>query len=242
MNVLTAPHDGWSEIILNRPERRNAITGPLGVELAAAVEAASADDDVRVIVLRGNDQAFCSGLDLKEFNAEPPPQWLPDFGRIWRSAHRALYNCPKTIVGALERYAINGGAALALSCDLLVTGESAYLQVGEVRQGMAAPYNMAWLRLRHSESAALQIALSGRRFVGRELVRLGIACESVQDDAVTERAHTLAQELASYPPGALARIKAVARRYSTDSGADEWFDRAMQKHPVGRPQRPQRVK
>ena len=240
MNVITARHEGWSEIILNRPERRNAITGPLGEELAAAVQAASDDDAVRVVVLRGNDQAFCSGLDLKDFNADPPPDWLADFGNIWRSVHTAIYRCPKTLIGALERYAINGGAALALSCDLLIAGDGAFLQVGEVRQGMAAPYNIAWLRLRHSESTTVQVALSGRRFHGKELVSLGIAYESVGDDAVTERAQTLAEELASYPPGALARIKGVARRYTTENSAEEWFDRARPTDPAPRP-RPQRV-
>ncbi|MEJ2131382.1 MAG: enoyl-CoA hydratase/isomerase family protein [Gammaproteobacteria bacterium] len=241
MNVITAQHDGWIEIILNRPERRNAITGPLGEELCAAIEGASADDGVRVILLRGNDHAFCSGLDLKEFNADPAPDWFPEFGKIWRSVHKALFQCPKTIVGALERYAINGGAALALSCDLLVAGDSAFLQVGEVRQGMAAPYNLAWLRLRHSETTTMQIALTGRRFLGKELAALGVAYASVHDDEVTERAQTLAEELASYPPGALARIKAVARRYTTESNADEWFDRATPREGGPRP-RPKRVK
>lgn len=175
MTVEVVAHEGWAELILNRPERKNAVTGPLGVELARQVNVLAADDDVRVILLRGAEGAFCSGLDLKEFNADPAPDWLADFARIWRSVHRALFNCTKPIVGALERYAINGGAALALACDLLVVGEEAFLQVGEVQQGMAAPYNIAWLNLRHSEAVAAQIALVGRRLHGRELVGLGAA-------------------------------------------------------------------
>ena len=67
---------------------------------------------------------------------------------------------------ALERFAINGGAAFALAADLLVVGREAYLQVGEIRQGMAAPMNLAWLLARHPASVAEQIALTGRRFVG----------------------------------------------------------------------------
>ena len=240
MNVITEQHDGWTEIVLNRPERRNAITGPMGEELAASIEAASANDQVRVVLLRGNDHSFCSGLDLKEFNADPAPEWMAGFGKIWRSVHKAIFQCPKTIVGALERYAINGGAALALSCDLLIAGDGAFLQVGEVRQGMGAPYNLAWLRLRHSEATTAQVALTGRRFLGKELVGLGIAYASVLDDEVSERAQTLAEELATYPPGALARIKAVTRRYTTESSADEWFDRATAPGSAER-RRPQRV-
>ena len=231
MTVEVVAHEGWAELILNRPERKNAVTGPLGIELARQVNVLAADDDVRVILLRGAEGAFCSGLDLKEFNADPPPDWLSDFAKIWRSVHRALFNCSKPIVGALERYAINGGAALALACDLLVVGEEAFLQVGEVQQGMAAPYNVAWLNLRHSEAVAAQIALVGRRLHGRELVGLGAAYSCVPDEEVVGHATALAEQLAGYPSGALARIKAGLRS-STDISADAMFDRVIQADPL----------
>ena len=224
-------HGRWAEVVLNRPERRNAIDGPLGEGLAAAIERASADDGVQAILLRGADGAFCSGLDLKAFNADPAPDWMPRFASIWRAAHRAIFDCTKPIVAALERYAINGGAALALAADLLVAGETAFLQVGEVRQGMAAPYNMSWLRLRHSENVAAQLTLTGRRFPGSELAALGIAYSAVPDDEVVASARQLVAELATYPDGpdgpdgALARIKALLRAYN-DTSADDWFDRA----------------
>jgi enoyl-CoA hydratase len=229
MSVELIRHAGWAEVVLNRPERRNAINGPLGKALAAAVTEADADDAVRMLLLRGSGGAFCSGLDLKEFNADPAPAWLNDFGAIWRGAHRALFNCSKPIVGALERYAINGGAALAIACDLLVAGEQAYLQVGEVQQGMAAPYNLAWLRLRHSEAVAAQVALVGKRLAGAELKRLGLAFEVVADAEVLPRAMALTEELAGYPPGAAARIKRGLRAFAAgqaDVSADAWFDRA----------------
>ena len=218
-------HEGWAEVVLNRPERRNAIDGALGERLAAAFGRLDADDGVHAVLLRGAGGAFCSGLDLKAFNAEPPPDWLPRFGAIWRSAHKAIYRSRKPIVAAMERYAINGGAALALAADLLVAGKTAFLQVGEVKMGMAAPYNMAWLRLRHGENTAAQIALTGRRFSGGELHRRGIAYAVADDDAVVETARALVVELASYPAGAAQRIKATLRAYN-DTPADAWFDRA----------------
>ena len=237
--VTLATHDGWAEIVLNRPRVKNAIDGPLGQALAAAFTAADADEGVRVVLLRGADGAFCSGLDLKAFNAEPPPPWLAEFAAIWRAAHKSIFDCRKPVVGCLERYAINGGAALALSADLLIAGESAFLQVGEVQQGMAAPYNMAWLRLRHSEALAARIALIGRRYTGTELADLGVAHEAAADEHVLTRSRELAAQLAAYPPGALQRIKAGLRSYNATT-ADEWFDRATSVDPVGR-QAPQRV-
>lgn len=218
-------HGRWAEVILNRPARRNAINGPLGEALAAAIERAGADDGVQAILLRGADGAFCSGLDLKDFAAEPPPDWMPRFAAIWRNAHKTIFECRKPIVAALERFAINGGAALALAADLLVAGETAFLQVGEVKQGMAAPYNTAWLRLRHSENTAAQLTMTGRRFPGNELASLGIAYAAVPDEDVVTAARQLAEELAAYPDGALARIKTLLRAYN-DAAADDWFDRA----------------
>lgn len=231
--VEVISHEHWAEVVLNRPQRRNAIDGPLGEHLAVAVERLDAAEDMQAILLRGADGAFCSGLDIKSFNADPPPTWLPHFNAIWRSAHKALYQCGKPIVAALERYAINGGAALALAADLLIAGKAAFLQVGEVKIGMAAPYNMAWLRLRHSESLVAKLTLTGRRFTGTELGELGIAYAVADDDAVLAEARRLTAELASYPAGAQRRIKATLRAYN-DTPADAWFDRAAKESSTPR--------
>ena len=223
--VERVDHDGWAEVVLNRPARRNAINGPLGERLAETLRAVDATEGVQAVLLRGADGAFCSGLDLKAFNADPAPDWVANFATIWRGAHKALYECKKPIVAALERYAINGGSALALAADLLIAGETAFLQVGEVKMGMAAPYNMAWLRLRHSENVTAKLTITGRRFSGRELADLGIAYEAVPDPSVVDTARELVAELAGYPPGALPRIKATMRAYNAPD-ADAWFDRA----------------
>ena len=127
-------------------------------------------------------------------------------------------------MGALERFAINGGAALAIACDLLVVGEESFLQVGEVQIGMAAPYNLAWLTLRHPESVNAEIALVGDRLNGAQMLRLGLANRCVRDDQVLAGAIALCERLASYPTGALQRIK-TGLRARLDSSADAWFDR-----------------
>ena len=107
----------------------------------------------------------------------------------------------------MERYAINGGAALAIACDYLIVGEEAFLQVGEVQIGMAAPYNMAWLNLRHSEAVIAQVTLVGDRMQGAELMRLGLATQCVADADVVECASALAIRMAGFPEGTPAKIK-----------------------------------
>lgn len=233
-------HDGWAELVLNRPERKNAIIGPMGVAMAECLAEVNADEDIQVLLLRGAGGAFCSGLDLKAFNDDPAPDWLPDFQHIWRGAHRALFECEVPIIGALERYAINGGAALALACDLLIVGRESFLQVGEVQIGMAAPYNMAWLALRHPEAVAARLAMVGRRHQGEALLAMGVAFDCVDDSAVLSTATELARTMGAYPAGGSRKIKAGARAGLTES-ADAWFDRFTGVQPVGVPA-PSRMK
>lgn len=224
--------DGVARVELNRPERRNALTGPLADELAEALERLNDDDAIGVIVLSGAGGAFCSGLDLKEFSAEPRPAWVPDFSAKWLRVHCALFESSKIVVGALERAAVNGGAALALACDFLVVGGQSFLQVGEIQQGMAAPMNMSWLRLRHTEAIAGRIALLGDRIYGEELVNLGVAYACVADADVLAEANRLARRLASHDRTGAARIKVSLRRSLVTDSAHEWFQRSLDADPL----------
>jgi len=218
--------------VLNRPERRNALIGPMATQLADALETLGASPDVRVVVLRGAGDAFCSGLDLKEFGRDPQPDWVADFGPEWRRAHRALFNLPAAVVGGLQRAAVNGGAALALGCDFLIAGDESFLQVGEIQQGMAAPMNVAWLRLRHSEALAARVALLGDRLYGAQLVHLGLAHQAVAESEVLAAVDTLAERLAGHDAAGVHRIKSALRQTGLATSAEEWFARPLQADPL----------
>jgi enoyl-CoA hydratase/carnithine racemase len=209
--------DGLATVELNRPHRRNAVTGPLLDELADAVNAAGADDSVQAMLLCGAGGAFCSGLDLGEYNADPPPEWLATSSRSAEAAHNALAGCPVPIVVALERYAINGGAAYALAGDVLITGETAWLQVGEMIQGLPAPMNLAWLSTRHSQAVAARIVYTGERIAGPALLAMSVAHSVVPDDEVRVAAQALAERIAASPAGSTRTAKAAMRAlYSND--------------------------
>ena len=234
------PDDRVAQLILNRPERRNALIGPLATQLADELEALATTPEVTVVVLRGAGGAFCSGLDLKEFGLDPQPEWVPTFGAEWRRVHRALFDLPAVVVGALQRAAVNGGAALALGCDFLIAGDESFLQVGEIQQGMAAPMNMAWLRLRHSEALAARVALLGDRIHGPQLVELGLAHQSVPEAEVLGAVDELVERLAAHQPQGVHRIKTALRRTGLATSAEEWFARPLQADPLatGRNTRP----
>ncbi len=227
--VLLERHGARADIVLNRPDKRNALIAPMMAQLRDAFLQIAADDSVNAVLVRGAGGALCSGLDLKAINAEPRPDWVPDMPRIWREANEAMAACPKPMVCALEKYAINGGAPIAFASDFLIAGQSAYILVGEVQRGMAAPNNLAWLQGKYGEAIALRFALLGDPVPAPELLRLGIAYSVVADDEVVAHATALADRLADFPASAAQGIKRAIRAMGSSGLSDPatWFAQAQ---------------
>ena len=214
-------HEGWAEIIIERPDRRNSLIPPLAGEIRDHIEQSNEDDNISAIVLRGEGGYFCSGIDLKALQADPPPPWAgKDVGDV-RSMHMALYHCKKPVIAALEKFAINAGASLAFACDLIVAGETAFLQIGEIQQGVGIPMNAAWLKIKTTEFRAARLAFLGDRVKAPELLRLGLISECVSDDSVVERCNEIAATIAGYPAGAAVAIKqSIVAQRGIDSPED----------------------
>ena len=174
MNKYTVieKHDGWAEVVLARPARKNAIVPPMAKEVATAVNGLSTQQDVAAIVIRGSDGAFCSGVDLKVLQSkEGDPDYLGEWdGEALREMHYALYRSAKPLIGVLERFAINAGAALVFACDLVVAGASSFLQIGEIQPGSDIPMNAGWLSVRSSEVVMARLALLGDRVPAQDRV------------------------------------------------------------------------
>ena len=205
--VVLERKPGWAEIVINRPERRNAIIPPVSSAIADALDEVADGPDIASVLLRGAGGYFCSGIDLKALQADPPPPWRGEQGASWRALHLKLFAFDKPLVGAFERYGINAGAALALACDVLIAGESSFLQVGEVQQGAMAPMNMAWFKIKTTEQVLARLAFYGDRIAGPEMLRLGLAAECVPDGEVLARSREVCERFAEYPAGATAGIK-----------------------------------
>ncbi len=220
--VRVERHEGWATVVLNRPERKNAITGPLADQLAVAIDELSADTGIAGIVLRGADGAFCSGVDLKELQTVPQLPWVTEFQSSTRRMHIALFNCACPIVVALERYGINAGTSLALAGDFIVAGDNAFLQIGEIHQGAAIPMNAAWLRIKSSEHVLARMALLGDRVNADELLRLHLVHEVVPADEVRARAEEIAARFATFPDQSSRTIKAGMRAH-LDLDPESWF-------------------
>ncbi|MFM9131817.1 MAG: enoyl-CoA hydratase/isomerase family protein [Actinomycetota bacterium] len=207
-------------VILNRPERKNSVTAELAVELRDALRSVNADGSVGCIVLQGADGVFCSGIDLKAAGDGQKPAPLA----AWPSVHAELYRCGVPVVAALEKYAINAGAALALAAHVVVAGEASFMQVSEIAIGVAAPMNQAWLHLRHSPAVADRLTLLADRIAAPELLRLGVVTEVVADDAVLARANELGDRIAAYPVSGREGIARTWKRLrGTIEDPESWF-------------------
>ncbi|MDG1206185.1 MAG: enoyl-CoA hydratase/isomerase family protein [Pseudomonadales bacterium] len=216
--------EGVGQLILNRPQQRNSLVGPLVWELAAGVTKLSEDADCKVIIIRGAEGYFCAGLDLKALMADPQPAWRETFQQDWAGFHRQVYLCDKPIIGALEGFAIAGGSALAFACDFLVVGTKSFLHVSEVERDMMAPVNILWLKLRYSLQLGLKMAVLGERHYGEDLVRLGVADRCVDDNLVVDTALAMAHRFASFDLANLMKLKGALKKHQSEDERIGYFD------------------
>ncbi|QSE92453.1 enoyl-CoA hydratase/isomerase family protein [Rhodococcus pseudokoreensis] len=201
---------GRIEIELNRPGRKNALTIPMVTQLANALGDAQDDDAVTAVLLHGAGGCFSSGLDLAEVRPGEPA-----ISAAIAELHARLAALEKPLVGALERAAVNGAAAIALACDLLVVGEKSFLLVGEAEMGVAAPNNLRWLLAKYGVNQALQLTLACERQYGPDLLRRGIAYAMEPDEHVLSRATELAEKMAAYPDGGGTAMKHAILAHDT---------------------------
>ncbi len=208
------------EIVLSRPERKNAITADMAEQLRDAIHHVSTDTNTHCILLRGDGGVFCSGIDLNVSGDGKKPGPMP----AWPEVHAALYASPVPVVVALERYAINAGAALALAAPVVVAGETSFLQVGELAIGVPAPMCAAWLHLRHAPSVADRLIYLADRVPASDLLRLGIVTDVVADADVLLQARAYADRIAGYP---VAGRQAMSQKWKQLRGEIEdptrWF-------------------
>lgn len=198
-------------ITLARPKTRNALTLPVVDRLAEMFEDAARDIGTRVVVFTGTEGAFCSGLDLKTALADPstlasPAASLAHFHRLGR----AVWNCPKPVIAAIDGAAAGYGCDLALACDVRVATKRAFFQESFTKIGLVPDGGGSFLLPRLVGLArASQMILFGEPLSAEEAHRIGLV-SFLADDALTfatEKAKALAQG----SPRALRHAKRVLR-------------------------------
>ena len=220
-----------ARLLLNRPERLNAISDEMPAEIRTAVEWASADDEVHVIVVEGAGKGFCGGYDLAataEQHIEHPCQqetmpWDPmrdyramkryteDFMSLWRS--------PKPTIAKVHGAAVAGGSDIALCCDLLVMAEDARIGYMPTRV-WGCPTTAMWTYLLGA-TRAKQLMFTGDIIDGRTAAAWGLANQAVPAAELDAAVMRLAERIAGVPIGQLQMHKLIANQVMLSMGLEQ---------------------
>ena len=212
--------DGVCTVTLDDPEHKNALSAQLTAELMDALDAAEADDAVRVIVLTNTGNTFCAGASLSErsgraeggsYRAVDPAEM---FGRFGRSA--------KPYVGRINGHCVAGGMGLAAAMDYSIVLDTAKMGFTEVRIGVAPAMISVLCLPKMRASDARSAFLRGNRFLAPEAQRMGIVNEAVPADEIDTAVDAVVADLVKGSPVALAATKQLLARVP-DLTTDEAF-------------------
>lgn len=183
-------------IRLNRPQARNAINRALRVELTAALLELASDDDVRVVVLRGDARAFSAGGDLKEAAHADSAVSLAMGKRVVT----ALVDFPKVVVAVIRGHCAGAGISIALACDLVVADETALFTPAFLAAGLVPDMGAThWLVRQIGVLRAKDLLLTGRQLTAAEAHELGLVSRLWPQDQLEEQLSTLLEQLAALP-------------------------------------------
>lgn len=211
MLVTVERHDAVAVVTLNRPEAMNALSAALRVELAQAMRALDGDDTVRAVVLTGAGQrAFTAGLDLKELGADTSSLGAATADEAERNPVKAVEQCRKPVVGAINGVAITGGFELALACDVLIASANARFADTHARVGIMPGWGLSQKLSRMiGISRAKELSLTGNFIGADQALAWGLVNRVVDADALVPAAIALAQDMASIDPAMAAAYKAL---------------------------------
>jgi enoyl-CoA hydratase/carnithine racemase len=203
------PEPGVLVLTLARPEARNSLSEAMLADLQSAIDAASADDGVRAVVIAGKGPAFCAGHDLRELADHRSD---PDGGRAFTEllmracakVMRSLVRCPKPVIAAVEGVATAAGCQLVATCDLAVASEAAKFATPGVNIGLFCSTPMVALSRNVPRKRAMEMLLLGDMLSAREAAEYGLVNRVVPAGKALDAALALASTVASKPPATLA--------------------------------------
>ncbi len=217
-DVRVETRDRVSTVVMARPERRNAVDGPMAAQLAEAFRTFDADEGVDVAVLWGEGGTFCAGADLTGVNTERANTVRPDGDGPMGPTRMQL---SKPVIAAVEGYAVAGGLELALWCDLRVAADDATFGVFCRRWGVPL-IDGGTVRLPRliGTSRALDLILTGRPVAAREAEAMGLANRVVEPGTARESAEELARTIGGFPKACLRSDRASVQRQQGLSETD----------------------
>ena len=207
--LVVKDRDGVRLLVMNRPDKRNALNTTLTRALLNALEDADDDESIGAIVLTGAGQGFCAGADLAEFKDLTPDRahLVEARARLTANLHGIFRLMKKPVVTAINGAAMGGGAGLAVAGDMAVMAESAKLGYPEVRHGIVAAIVMTNLVRQLGRKAAFELVGLGKPVVSLRALELGMVNRVVRDEDCVKEAVAIATELAAVSRPAMALTK-----------------------------------
>jgi len=212
--ILLEKEEGIATIILNRPERLNALIPQMRVEMREALEDVAADADIRVLILTGAGRGFCSGADVgtvaeRTEMAEDEPERALLLQPVATPRLLALMrNLNKPTICALNGVAAGAGTGLALTCDIIIASEQARFRIAFTRMGLPPADGISYLLPRRiGTHRALELVYTNDMIDAIEMERIGLVNKVVPHDKLIGAAKEMARKMFQIPPLTLALSK-----------------------------------
>ena len=217
--VLVQKTDGIATLVLNRPRVLNAMNPELIQALQEALDQIETDESIRVVVVKGAGDNFCSGADVSLFAENLSPiEWLEGMKRAGRTVQK-MREIPQPIITLLRGVAVGGGANLALAGDFVVAADDARFCEVFINIGLILDYGGNYFLPRLVGLAkARELAMLGEEIDGKTAASIGLVYKSVPEEKLEQEVETLAHKLAQKPLAALSLIK---------KGLDISFDKSL---------------
>ena len=234
--LLTEVRDRVAYVVLNRPEKRNALSAALVQELYNAIEGFNNTAQIRVIVLKSADKPFCAGADLgylaqlRDFTLEENEEDSQALRRLFD----LIYHSPKYVISQVEGPALAGGCGLATLADCCVATPEALFGYTEVKIGFIPALVMVYLREKVSGSVMSDILLSGRTFSADEALRMQLIHRVVSAEEIGGAVDQMAEQISNTTSAqAVSKVKEMMRAIPS-MGRDEALDYAAKENAKAR--------
>ena len=229
-NVLVDHKDRITTLTLNRPERRNALTIDLMIELTAALDAASAEENQRILILRGAGKVFCAGLDLQE---------TTELEKAHRSADMvaetllAISQTRLITIAQVHGAAVAGGAGLMSACDFVVAAEGTKIGYPETKRGLVAGLVMTFLRRQLRERDIRELLFTGDLIDAARAREIGLVNRVVPPDKLEDETQKIVAAVLQNAPVALANTKRLIEELWSSSVKED-VESALRHHMAAR--------
>ena len=208
--VLSVDRGVVRHVVLNRPEKRNAMNHALLLELRDALREAANENDVRCVVLRGEGADFSAGIDLAELGSSAQGSELRGFRNVFLECANLCEEMPKPVVCQIHRTCVGGALEVALGCDLRVASSDARLGLPEVRFGIIPDVGGS-TRLPQviGLGRAKELVMTARIIGAEEAERIGLVNRVAAPEELASATDALVDELTAHPPAGVGRAKRV---------------------------------